>query len=208
MPLAFANPHTQADLQQLKSLIGPLLADHFPSQLKPSMRLLNLACGRADETQILAESLVTHSDQLEITGIDIRNREIGEAKRRWKNLPLANSQFFTQDASQISHIRALDGPYDIIFIRHQNYWNGAEAWHRIYDNALQRLSDDGLLIITSYFDREHFEAVRAISATGGILSSSLRNPNSRIISDAPNKSVDRHVATFTRELRSRARLGG
>ena len=207
MPLAFSNPHTQADLLQLKSLLVPFVAEHFPSVQKESIRVLNLACGRADETNVLAEALAPHCSQLEITGIDIRNREIGEAKRRWKNHPLASIHFFTQNASQLSHVRSLDGPYDVVFIRHQNFWNGAEAWLKIYDNALHRLSKGGLLIITSYFDREHFEAVKAISTIGGVLSSSIRNPKSRTISDAPNKSVDRHIAIFTRERRAPARLG-
>ena len=164
-----------------------------------------MACGRADETGILADCLAPHCQQLEITGIDIRNREIGEAKQRWCKMLSAKgtkaqlpSQFFTQDASQLSQIHLLDGPYEVLFIRHQNYWNGAEVWHRIYDNALHRLSDDGVLIITSYFDREHLQAVQAISAMGGTLTTSIRNPKSRILSDTPNKSVDRHIAVFTK----------
>ncbi len=195
MPLPFSTPHTQADLQQLSSLLAPLMTDHFRS-LQLEIRLLNIACGRADETGILTDSLAPHCQQLEITGIDIRNREIGEAKQRWGKLPKA--QFYTQDASQIAHIHQLDGPYDIVFIRHQNYWNGAESWHRIYDNALHRLSENGILVITSYFDREHHQAVQAISAMGGTLTTSIRNPQSRIISDSPTKSVDRHIAIFSR----------
>ena len=201
MPLPFSNPHTQDDLRQLRSLLAPLLAEHFRSaQLE--IRLLNMACGRADETSILADSLAPHCQQLEITGIDIRNREIGEAKQRWGKMLAAKAQFYTQDASQIAHIHQLDGPYDVAFIRHQNYWNGAEAWHRIYDNALHRLSDNGILVISSYFDREHLQAVQAISAMGGKLTTSIRNPRSRIITDAPNKSVDRHIAVFTREFQA------
>ena len=200
MPLPFSNPNTQDDLRQLRSLLSPLLADHFRQPLL-EIRLLNMACGRADETDVLAQSITPHCQQLEITGIDIRNREIGEAKQRWGNMPAAKAQFYTQDASQIAHIHQLDGPYDIVFIRHQNYWNGAESWHRIYDNALHRLRDNGLLVITSYFDREHLQAVQAISAMGATLTTSIRNPKSRIITDAPNKSVDRHIAVFTREHR-------
>jgi cyclopropane fatty-acyl-phospholipid synthase-like methyltransferase len=197
MPLHFSNPHTQADLCQLSSLIAPLMAEHFAT-LKKEMRLLNIACGRADETGILADILAPHCQQLEITGIDIRNREIGEAKQRWCKMLNAQAQFFTQDASQLSQIHLLDGPFEVLFIRHQNYWDGAEVWHRIYDNALHCLNDEGVLVITSYFDREHLQAVQAISAMGGTLTTSIRNPKSRIISDAPHQSVDRHIAVFTK----------
>ena len=195
MPLPFSNPHTQADLQQLSSLFASLMTDHFRStQLE--IRLLNIACGRADETGVLASSLAPHCQQLELTGIDIRNREIGEAKQRWCKMRTAKAQFYTQDASQIAHIHQLDDAYDVVFIRHQNYWNGAETWQQIYDNALHRLSNNGILVITSYFDREHLQAVQAISTMGGILTTNIRNPKSRIITDAPNKSVDRHIAIF------------
>ena len=195
MPLPFSNPFTQADLQQLKSILAPQFAELF-SQRLAQLRVLNLACGRADETGILIDSLLPHCHNLEITGIDIRNREIGEAKQRWCGHPRANCQFFTQNASQLSHVRELDGPYDLIFMRHQNYWNGAETWVRIYDAALNRLSYDGKLVITSYFDREHSQAMQAISTLGGHLLHTIRNPKSRRIADGPNKSVDRHIAMF------------
>lgn len=201
VPRHFSNPHTQSDLYQLRALIAPIMAEHFV-KVRPEIRLLNMACGRADETGVLAECLAPHCDQLEMTGIDIRNREIGEAKQRWyqlsRELPGTNVQFFTQDASQLSQIHLLDGPFDVLFMRHQNYWNGAEVWHRIYDNALHRLSEGGILVMTSYFDREHLQAVQAISAMGGCLKASIRNPKSRIVPDAPNKSVDRHIAVFAK----------
>lgn len=195
MPLPFANPYTQGDLKQLKQLLTPLMAEAFADRLS-QLRVLNLACGRADETGILIDCLRPLCRNLEITGIDIRNREIGEAKQRWSKHPAANCQFFTQNASQLDHVRELDGPYDLIFMRHQNYWNGAETWVRIYDAALERLSDTGILTITSYFDREHKQAMQAISTLGGEVQHTLRNPQSRTIADAPNKSVDRHIATF------------
>lgn len=201
MPLPFTNPHTQADLDQLASLITPVMAEHFPMR-KDEIRVLNLACGRADETGILARSLASHCQRLDLIGIDIRQREIGEAKRRWSRLsrewPGAQARFFTQDASQLGRVGLLDGPFDLLFMRHQNYWNGAEVWHRIYDAALQRLHDDGILVMTSYFDCEHWQAVRVLSAMGANLTASIRNPNSRLIGAAPPKSVDRHIAVFGR----------
>ncbi|WP_018970389.1 class I SAM-dependent methyltransferase [Rubritalea marina] len=197
MPLPFSNKYTQGDLQKLKALLAPQFAEAFPLPRK-QLRVLNIACGRADETGILIENLLAHTELLEITGVDIRNREIGEAKQRWAKHPKANCQFFTQNASQLDHVRELDGPYDLILMRHQNFWNGAETWVKIYDAALHRLSESGILTITSYFDDEHRQAMQAITSLGGKLQHTLRNPKARPIADAPNKSVDRHIAIFRR----------
>ena len=81
-------------------------------------------------------------------------------------------------------------------MRHQNFWNGDMTWTKIYDEALHRLDENGLFVITSYFDREHKLALDAIQSLGAQLVCSERNPHSRQLGDAPNKSVDRHVAVF------------
>ena len=52
--------------------------------------------------------------------------------------------------------------------------------------------------ITSYFDREHELAMACLSQCGGRKLADLRNPHSRQLDDAPNKSVDRRLAVFAR----------
>jgi ubiquinone/menaquinone biosynthesis C-methylase UbiE len=165
VPIPFTNPYTQADLRQLESLLTPLLAEHFP-QNDNNLQALNIACGRADETGLLVRALSPLCQQLQITGIDIRERELDEARQRWTSHPAAQLYFIKQDASRLHLIQALPDTVDLILMRHQNFWNGAETWVRIYDSALRKLSPKGRLVITSYFDLEHQQAVRAISALG------------------------------------------
>ena len=196
MPLPFSNKYAQADLRVLKQVLAPMFAEQLAAKSE-QLQLLNIACGRADETGILADILTQHAELVEITGVDIRIKEISEANTRWKPLPAASCQFIVHDGSQLDQVKELDGPYDIVFMRHQNYWNGAETWHRIYDQALHRVKPGGILAITSYFDREHHQALQAISALGGHLLISSKNPFSRSLNDAPNKSVDRHIAFFS-----------
>ena len=196
MPLPFSNKYAQADLRVLKQVLLPMFAEQLPKHSQ-QLQLLNIACGRADETGILAEILSQFADSVEITGVDIRRAEISEANTRWRPLKIANCRFLVHDASQLDHIKELDGPYDIVMMRHQNYWNGAEVWHKIYDQALHRVKPDGVLTITSYFDKEHHQALQAISGLGGHLLQSCKNPFSRPLNDAPNKSVDRHLALFS-----------
>ena len=54
-------------------------------------------------------------------------------------------------------------------MRHQNYWNGTPYSFKIYDQALHLLKPHGLLIITSYFDREHLLALQALQSLGAEL---------------------------------------
>jgi len=197
---AFSNSHTDKDLERLRQFLTETLqkqAVSMPKNPAGDIQLLNLACGRADETQILADVFGKNAHAIHLTGIDIRTREIGEAKERWSKLAdKATADFHVQDASQLTQLKELDHQFDIAFMRHQNFWNGDTTWTKIYDEALHRLDDDGLLVITSYFDREHRLALDAIQGLGAELVCSERNHHSRIITDAPKKSVDRHVAVF------------
>ena len=84
----------------------------------------------------------------------------------------------------------------MVFLRHQNYWHGSEVWKKIFDQGLAKLSEDGLLVITSYFDKEHQLALDALQGLGAELISSTRNETSRALSDAPGKSVDRWMAVL------------
>jgi len=198
MPIPFSHSPTQKDLKRLKQFLQENLIKagvDIPDQ----SHLLNLACGRADESAVLAE--VFGKKEIHLTGLDIRAREIAEAKGRWSEyLPeKASAEFLVQDCSKLGEINHLPNNFDIAFMRHQNFWNGDTTWCKIYDEALHRLDEDGHLIITSYFDREHSLALEAIQSLGAELVLSEQNHQSRMVHDVPpgvHKSVDRHIAIF------------
>ena len=197
----FSNVHTDRDLARLRELLAETLGKSGISipggSAKESRNLLNLACGRADETAVLADVFGQGAESIHLTGLDIRAREIGEAQERWKHgEENATADFLVQDASRLSDLRELDEHFDVAFMRHQNFWDGDTTWSKIYDEALHRLDNDGLLVITSYFDREHRLALDAIQGLGAELVCSERNRDSRELSDAARKSVDRHIAIF------------
>ncbi|MGB0775037.1 MAG: methyltransferase domain-containing protein [Akkermansiaceae bacterium] len=193
----FANQETPGDLLRLQEFLREsLVKSGVDASVRSSSKLLNLACGRADEMGVLAD--VFGKDGIHLTGLDIRDREIDEGRDRWKKyLPDgADADFLVQDCSKLDHLTELGEDFDVAFMRHQNFWNGDTTWSQIYDQALHRLSEDGHLVITSYFDREHRLALDAIQSLGAELIHNERNPHSRILTDAPGKSVDRHVAIF------------
>ncbi|MGB1873940.1 MAG: methyltransferase domain-containing protein [Akkermansiaceae bacterium] len=197
---SFSHAHTDEDLKRLKELLTHTLKKSgisMPGAGESGLELLNLACGRADETAVLADVFGKKADSIHLTGIDIRDREIGEARERWQELAgSASADFLVQDASQLSQLNELCKRFDVAFMRHQNFWNGDMTWTKIYDEALHRLDENGLLVITSYFDREHRLALEAIQGLGAELVCSERNQHSRVLTDAPGKSVDRHIAVF------------
>lgn len=194
----FSYPGIDGDIERLSKLLAIGLqtaAWHSPE----SPAILNLACGRADETGILLKNLAPAAQRLFYLGIDLRAPEINEARSRW--IPAAplgwDLDFRVGDAARTDRMKQLP-PFDFIFIRHQNFWNDVPIWTNLYANALAALKPDGLLAITSYFDREHALASACLKQLGSDCLATIRHPDSRALTDAPGKSVDRHLAIFKR----------
>lgn len=196
-PLRF--PGTDEDLARLRHLLslGLRTAGWSPP---PRPAVLNLACGRADETGILVETLAPAGAPVSLLGIDLRRPEIEEARARWLPAcrPEQELEFRSGDASRVDRMRLLP-PCDFVFVRHQNFWHDPEVWTRLYRHALGALRGSGLLAITSYFDREHELATACLCQLGASRLTDLLHPVSRPLADAPGKSVDRRLALFRQE---------
>lgn len=194
--IAFSYPGIAQDVVRLRSLLAEAmrLLQRAPL-LEPS--ILNLACGRADETGVLLETLCLPGRGGHYLGMDLRTAEIQEATRRWKHCwqPHGRVEFRVADASLAQHLpEAPDA--DVIFVRHQNFWDDPASWDRIYRNAMARLKPDGLLLLTSYFEREHELALAALQGLGARLLLDLPHTASRPLPEAPGKSVDKRLAVL------------
>jgi uncharacterized lipoprotein len=130
-----------------------------------------------------------------MVGADIRIREIRQAREAHGHLP---AEFLIEDATKIDQHKELGDDFNMVFLRHQNFWHGQELWKKIFDQGIAKLRPDGMLVITSYFDVEHRLALRALEALGMEVVSNKRNKASRALADAPGKSVDRWVAVLRR----------
>lgn len=204
----------EEDLIRLKKMLRKVLGDDEAQvrrrlESRDETRILDIACGECREAEVLTDFIAdlrgNKDGEVRLTGMDVRAREIEDAQRRFggkrdlENRPgTRECEFLTGDASKLDQHAELGENFDFIFMRHQNYWNGAKTWEEIYDQALGKLDDEGRLIITSYFDKEHELALEAIKRLGGELISSEFNSETReLITEG--KSVDRHVAIFKRK---------
>ena len=198
--LPFSYPGIDGDIQRLDTLLA-LALKGVEWQTPEAPTILNLACGRADETGTLIRNLAPFATRLFYLGIDLRPPEIQEARSRWlpTSLPGHDLDFRAGDASRTDRMTLLP-PFDFIFIRHQNFWSDPEIWTRLYRNALAKLKPTGILMITSYFDREHELATACLQQLRAERIIHLPNPASRPLKDAPGKSVDRHLSAFRPEF--------
>lgn len=191
---ASADPLAQ-DMRRLEESLRAVVAPHMKRHGK-DLRILNLACGRCDEAETLVKvgaEMTGSPHHVEMVAADIRIREIRQARERFGHLP---AKFLIEDATRIDQHRELGDDFGLVFLRHQNFWHGQEVWKKIFDQGLARLDENGLLVITSYFDKEHRLAIKALRDLGMELVESRRTKGSRSLTDAPGKSVDRWVAVF------------
>ncbi len=188
--MSSGNP-IEADLQALDRLLRGEVTPRLGRRAQA--RILDLACGRCDEAETLIHAVKdqTMAGSVSLVGADIRIREILQARERGSKLP---AEFLLEDATRLSHHKELGDDFDLVFLRHQNYWHDRETWRKIFDQGLDRLNENGLLVITSYFDKEHELALDALRKLGAEILVSKRNKSSRALPDAPGKSVDRWLA--------------
>ena len=205
---------TEEDLAHLRKMLRRVMGDDADTvrrhlAKRDEARVLDVACGDCREAEVLTDFIAElkgpSESAVKLTGIDVRAREIADAQRRYggkrefKDRPGSREcDFMTGDASKLDQHAEMGEDFDLVFMRHQNYWHSARTWEEIYDQALAKLGDDGRLIITSYFDKEHELALEAIQRLGGELIQTEFNPETREL-QTEGKSVDRHVAIFRRK---------
>lgn len=190
--IPFSHAGTDGDIERLRALLIEVfsLAELYFSG---KHAVLNLACGRADETGALAAALAPAEIGFYL-GLDLRADAIGEAEKRWE-LPGGEIHFREGSAAMIGRMEGLP-EFDVVFIRHQNYWHEPLVWEGILEEALTVLKDDGYLVCTSYFDLEHELILASMRARGAKVLANVRHIKSRPLPIAEGKSVDRWVAVF------------
>lgn len=200
------NHQEAAENRRLAALLWRILRDAgVAAAQRRDFQILDLACGECREAETLvrvvhslAEDAEAAVPQVRLLGADIRNREVTEAKQRFRSRADAQFEFLAADASRLEQHRQINADFDLTFLRHQNFWHDPAVWRRIFVQGLERLHEAGHLVITSYFDREHALAIKALEEIGAELVVTERHAES-IALTSPGKSVDRHVAVFRKK---------
>ena len=193
--MANENPIAK-DMLTLDSLLRETVAPHLNLGSHEDLRILNIACGQCDEAGTLVNFGQTQTQgQVSLIGADIRIREILQARENHAHLP---AEFLLEDATRLSQHKALGDDFKMVLLRHQNFWHGPELWKKIFEQGLAKVDDDGVIVITSYFDKEHQLALDALQKLGAEVVLSRRNDLSRQLS-FPGKSVDKHIAVLRRK---------
>ena len=205
----------KTDMRRLRGLLKKVLTDDEGArralQSGDEARILDVACGACIEAETLSDVLAelkngdapvdvdSAGPAVKLTGIDVRAREIADAQLRFDKMKDGREfEFLTGDATKLEGHRELGEDFDVVFMRHQNYWNGQRTWEEIFDQGMKKLADNGSLVITSYFDKEHELALKAIQRLGGKLIVTEENAESRELSTV-GKSIDRHIAVFEKK---------
>ena len=202
------------DLERLHRMLHKVAGDYLETlrrrlASRDEARILDIACGECREAEVLTDFMAEIKgapySTVKLTGIDVRAREIADAQKKFGSRRGPDSkrgkrefEFLTGDATKLQSHSEMGEDFDLVFMRHQNYWNGDSTWEKIFDQALEKLGKDGRLVITSYFDKEHSLALEALQRLGGELISTEFNAETRELI-TPGKSVDRHIAIFKRK---------
>ncbi len=200
--IPFSFPGIAEDIVRYQELVASSLQSAdvcFPSKVS----ILNLACGRADETAALIEA-IRPAEISQYLAIDLIAESIAEAQARWAVEAPASLHFHAGDAARFSRLTDLPIPldfphFDLLAFRHQNYWHQPLIWESIISEAVAALKPSGYLIATSYFDLEHDLFLAALQTHP--LELLLNHPHkaSRLLSKKIGKSVDRHIAVFQKK---------
>jgi len=178
---------------------------------KPKERkteILSIGCGDGKDARALDEffgegNFGSPSDNINYTGVDVDVNAIEKAIERNKRPDFSaqvtkyklpeNYQFICGDATDLAGLKGVPLKADVVMIRHQQIYNNEEVWRKIFQNALERVNEDGIIIITSFSDVEHEMMIKAINTLNCELLVNERNKFAMVTNMSPKVSIDRNV---------------
>ena len=143
--------------------------DYQPPQDRQA-QILDVGCGKCKEGIVLSAyfgggEFGSANDNVKLIGIDINKRDIDKAisghqrtdfsQQVTRYVLPSNFEFIHGDATKLDQYPQIPDQLDVIVIRHQRILDNEEIWTEIFQESLNRLSPDGIMILTSFSDVEH-----------------------------------------------------
>lgn len=194
-----------ATLPQLATF--PPIITHRSSK---KIKILDVGCGDGWDAMPLVSyfggSNFNHlNSNVDYLGIDISQGAIEDARKFHQEKGWPNLRFENADATCLNEHLFTRDKFDIIVIRHPEVFTKyskfiTQTWLHIFKNAMLRLAEGGMLIITAYRCFEYLAADRVFKSYGAKQLFLGRNPFSANIELYGGVNArDQFVAIYTKE---------
>ena len=193
-----------------------------PLQERPAT-VLDLGCGKCEEGIVLnaffgGGNFGSSSENVKLIGVDIKQKDIERAINSYSSPDFSgkitkyvlppNYEFIVGDATNLDQYQQIPGEVDVVVIRHEQISDNEVVWTKIFGQALQRVSKEGIIIITSFSDVEHKTLIEALQKLDCEIVINERNPYAKQLSH-PKVSLDRNITIIRKKNfpPNRAKLG-
>ncbi|TSC90258.1 MAG: hypothetical protein G01um10145_362 [Microgenomates group bacterium Gr01-1014_5] len=175
--------------------------------------ILDLGCGECEEGIVLSaffggETLGSSSNNVKLIGVDISEKDISRAvsgysipdfsERVTKYVLPHNYEFIVGDATNLDQYQQIPKEVDVVVIRHEQISNNEQTWAKIFQQAIQRVGKDGIIIITSFSDIEHKMLIEALRQLDCEIAIDESNPYAKPLGHK-EISLDRNITIIRKK---------
>jgi len=176
-------------------------------------QILDVGCGKCEEGIVLSAyfgggEFGSASNNAKLIGIDIKKEDIDRAisnhqlpdfsERITKYVLPSNFEFIHGDATKLDQYPQTPDQVDVIVIRHQQISDNEQVWVKIFQEALNRLSPNGIMILTSFSDVEHKMLMEKLNALDVEILVDEANPYTKP-TQHKEVSIDRNITIIKRK---------
>ena len=175
--------------------------------------ILDLGCGKCEEGIVLSAFFAggnfgSSSENVKLIGVDIKEEDIERAissnsspdfsEKITKYVLPPNYEFIVGDATNLDQYQQIPKEVDVVVIRHEQISDNEQTWAKIFQQAIQRVSKDGIIIITSFSDIEHKMLIEALRKLDCEIVIDESNPYAKPLSHK-EISLDRNITIIRKK---------
>lgn len=194
-------------------LVSTVVKTNYEPPENRQTQVLDLACGRCEEGIVLSAffgggEFGSASTRAKVTGVDIKQAEIARAIQDYQipdfSKPIttyylpSNFEFIQGDATNLDNYPQIPQQADVVVIRYQQISDNEQIWSHIFQQALNRVTPEGIVIITSFSDIEQKMLLEALSKLDCQIVLNERNQFAKPLNHE-KISLDRNITILKRK---------